>query len=62
LVRLDLTVERLPQPVEVFTISIELQGGGGAGAARGGGDGGGGSGVLKMEWENTRVSIPFTRK
>ena len=62
LVRLDLTVEQLPQPVEVFTISIELQGGGGAGAARGGGDGGGGSGVLKMEWENTRVSIPFTRK
>ena len=62
LVRLDLTVEQLPQPVEVFTISIDLVGGGGAGTARGGGDGGGGSGVLKMEWENTRVSIPLTRR
>jgi len=62
LARLDLTVEQLPQPVEVFTISIDLVGGGGAGAARGGGDDGGGSGVLKMEWENTRVSIPFTRR
>ena len=45
LVRLDLTVGELPQPVERFTISVEPQ-----------------SGVLAMQWETTRVSIPFMRK
>ena len=47
LVRLDLTVGELPQPVERFTISVEPQSGGG---------------VLAMQWATTRVSIPFMRR
>jgi hypothetical protein len=40
-------VEALAQPVEQFTIAIDPQGSGG---------------VLKLEWERTRASIPFSRK
>ena len=47
LVRLDLDVEPLAHPVERFVITVEPRGKGG---------------VLAMEWETTRVSIPFTRK
>jgi hypothetical protein len=47
LARLDLKVEQLPRPVEQFTISVEPQGTGG---------------VLKLEWETTRASIPFVKK
>ena len=45
--RLDMKVESLAQPVEQFTIAIDPQGSGG---------------VLKLEWERTRASIPFSRK
>jgi hypothetical protein len=45
--RLDMKVEPLPQPVEQFTIAIDPQGSGG---------------ILKLEWERTRASIPFSRK
>ena len=47
LARLDMKVEPLRQPVEQFTIAIEPSGNGG---------------VLKLEWERTRVSVPVTRK
>lgn len=47
LARVDLTVEQLPRPVEQFTISVEPQGTGG---------------VLKLEWETTRASLPFVKK
>jgi hypothetical protein len=47
LARLDLRVEQLPRPVERLTISVEPQGAGG---------------VLKLEWETTRASIPFVKK
>jgi hypothetical protein len=40
-------VEPLPRPVEQFTISLEPQGTGG---------------VLRLEWETTRASIPFVKK
>jgi len=40
-------VETLRQPVEQFTIAIEPKGKGG---------------VLKLEWEKTRASIPFSAK
>jgi hypothetical protein len=43
--RFDLKVEKLDQPVEQFTISLEKTGNT--------------SGVLKMMWENTLVSTPF---
>src|SRR5207245_1782142 len=46
--RLDMKVEPLTQPVEQFTIAIEPRGKGG--------------GVLALEWERTRASIPFSRK
>jgi hypothetical protein len=45
LARLDMKVEPLPQPVEQFTIAIEPKGK---------------RGVLKLEWEKTRASIPFS--
>ena len=45
--RLDMKVEPLPQPVEQFTIAIDPQGSGG---------------ILKLEWERTRASIPLSRK
>ena len=45
--RLAMKVEGLGQPVEQFTIAIDPQGSGG---------------VLKLEWERTRASIPFARK
>jgi DUF2911 family protein len=48
--RLDMSVEPLAQPVERFTIAIEPTGGGGGG------------GVLKLEWEKTRASVPFTKQ
>ena len=48
LARIDLTVGATAQPVEQFTITLA-----GAGAA---------AGTLTMEWENTRLSIPFKVK
>jgi hypothetical protein len=47
LARLDMKMEAPAQPVEQFTIAIDPQGSGG---------------VLKLEWERTRASIPFSRK
>ena len=47
LARLDMTVEPLKQPVERFTIAIEPRGKGG---------------VLRLEWERTRASLPFATK
>ena len=47
LARLDMKVEPLPQPVEQFTIAIEPNGK---------------RGVLRLEWEKTRASIPFSAK
>jgi len=47
LARLDMQVEPLPQSVEQFTIAIEPKGK---------------RGVLKLEWEKTRASIPFSAK
>jgi len=47
LARLDMKVETLWQPVEQFTIAIEPSGNGG---------------VLKLEWEKTRASIPLSTK
>ena len=47
LARIDMRVEPLAQPVEQFTIAIEPKGKGG---------------VLKLEWEKTRASIPFSAK
>jgi DUF2911 family protein len=47
LVRLDLALERLPRPVEQFTIAVAPQGTGG---------------LLTLEWETTRASLPFARK
>lgn len=47
LVRLDMDVERLAQPVEQFTVAIEPQGDGG---------------VLKLEWERTQAAIAFVKK
>ena len=43
LARIPMRVERLPRPVETFTISLEPQGEGG---------------MLAMEWENTRATVP----
>lgn len=47
LAHVDLAVERLTQPVEQFTIAITPE-------SRGG--------VLRLAWETTRASIPFTRR
>ena len=47
LARLDMKVEPLRQPVEQFTIAVEPTGTGG---------------VLKLEWEKTRASIPLSAK
>lgn len=47
LARLDMRVEPLRQPMEQFTIAIEPRGTGG---------------VLKLEWERTRASVPISRK
>ena len=45
LVRIDLTAERLSQTVEPFTIAIDQQGTGG---------------VLRLRWDRTQYSVPFT--
>jgi hypothetical protein len=45
LTRLDMTVNELPTVVEQFTIKVEPQGNGG---------------VLAVEWDRTRATIPFT--
>jgi hypothetical protein len=45
--RVDATAEPLPRPAEQFTIAVLPQGKGG---------------VIRMDWEKTRISIPFTRK
>ena len=47
LARFDMKVESLKQPVEQFTIAVEPKGRGG---------------MLKLEWEKTRASIPFATK
>ena len=48
-VRLDARTESLPAPVEQFTIVVlPLSQGTG--------------GIIQMDWETTRISIPFTRK
>src|SRR3989441_132660 len=47
LARLDMKVESLRQPVEQFTIAIEPSGQ---------------AGVLKLEWEKTRASVPVSTK
>jgi len=49
LIRVDVKTESLPQPVEQFTIAVVPEG---AGAG----------GVVRMDWETTRISIPFERK
>ncbi len=49
LVRLDMKVEQLPQPVEQFTITVEPRGSGGGA-------------VLKLEWENTRAWVELTKR
>jgi hypothetical protein len=46
--RVDLKVEAIPQPVEQFTITLAATGPA--------------AGLLSMEWELTRVSIPFLVK
>ena len=46
--RIDLKVESIPQPVELFTITLA-----GTGA---------GAGLLSMEWESTKLSVPFVVK
>ena len=45
LARVDLKVKTLKTPVEDFTMKLEKNGSG--------------SGLLKMEWENTSLSVPF---
>jgi hypothetical protein len=44
--RIDVATASLAQPVEMFTISIDPQGSGG--------------GVLRLEWDRTRYTLPFT--
>ena len=46
--RIDLKVEAIPQPIELFTITLA-----GTGAK---------AGLLSMEWESTRLSVPFIVK
>lgn len=46
LVRLDMTIERLPRAIEQLTIAAVPSAGGG--------------GRFQLEWEKTRVSAPFT--
>ena len=46
LARLDLAADQLAQPVEVFTIGIDSQGDRG--------------GVLKLQWDRTQYSLPFS--
>jgi DUF2911 family protein len=43
--RVDLATESLAQPVEIFTIAIDSQGSGG---------------MLKLAWDRTQYSLPFT--
>ncbi len=43
--RVDVATESLPQPVEIFTIAIDPQGNGG---------------MLKLAWDRTQYSLPFT--
>ena len=47
LVRVDVKTEPLPHPVEQFTIAVVPQGK---------------NGVVQMDWETTRIAIPFSRK
>jgi hypothetical protein len=48
LARVNLKVEALPQPLEQFTITLTSSG------AK--------TGVLTLEWETTRLSVPFSVK
>jgi hypothetical protein len=43
--RVDLATESLPQPMEIFTIAIDPRGNGG---------------MLKLAWDRTEYSLPFT--
>ena len=47
LVRVPLAVSKLASPVEAFVISVEAQGNGG---------------ILKLQWQTTQLSVPFTVK
>jgi len=47
LVRVDMNVEKLTQPVEKFTVVLEPQGG---------------DAVLRLSWDTTRASVPVKRK
>jgi hypothetical protein len=47
LARLDMKVDKLAEPIEQFTIRVDPEGDGG---------------VLRLEWERTRASIPFSKK
>jgi hypothetical protein len=44
--KVDLATESLPQPVETFTIAIDPKGSSG--------------GVLKLQWDRTQYTLPFT--
>jgi hypothetical protein len=46
--RVDLKVESLPQPVELFTITLSASGSNG--------------GQIVLEWENTRLTAPISAK
>ena len=48
LARIDMRVEKRPEPLEQFTIAIEPQGQQG--------------GVLRLAWDTTQASVPFTVK
>ena len=45
--RVALTRSTLPEPVELFTIAVEATDAGG---------------VLKLQWDQTELSVPFTVK
>jgi len=45
LFQLDMTLRTLPQPLERFTISVEPSGQGG---------------ILRLQWDTTEASLPFT--
>jgi hypothetical protein len=47
LVRVDLAMQTVPSPAEQFTIAVEPQGNGG---------------VLRLLWDTTQLSVPFTVK
>jgi hypothetical protein len=46
-VRVPLAVSKLASPVEAFLINVEAQGNGG---------------VIKLQWQTTQLTVPFTVK